>query len=65
MRTYIFTAHEREVIRAFLAGEIPSTGKAIGQIRWRMDSFEDLCGDVDLYRDLQIRLAKTNSAVST
>jgi len=65
MRTYIFTAREREVIRAFLDGRIPATGKEIGMIRLRMRTFGDLSGDVDLYRELQIRLAKTESAVST
>jgi hypothetical protein len=64
MRSYIFTAHERQVIRAFLDGKIPATDKQVGQIRWRMGLFKDLAGDVDLYLDLRRRLAESEAAVS-
>jgi hypothetical protein len=64
MRSYIFTARERQVIHAFLKGEIPETGKEIGMIRLRMRTFKDLARDVDLYLDLRRRLAKAEAAVS-
>ena len=65
MRTYIFTARERKVIRAFLDGEIPGTGKAIGMIRLRLKTFKDLAGDVELYLALRRRFAKPVRTVTT
>ena len=65
MRSYIFTAHEREVIRAFLDGRIRKTDKAVSQIRWRLDLFKELAGDVDLYLELRRQLAEPEAAVST
>jgi len=64
MRSYIFTAHEREVIQAFLKGEIPATGKAIGMIRLRMRLFKDLAGDVDFYLRLRGRFAESETTTS-
>jgi len=65
MRSYTFTALEREVIQAFLKGEIPATGKAIGMIRLRMKNFKALASDVDFYLELRSRFAKSQAAVST
>ena len=65
MRTYIFTVYEREVIRAFLDGRIPSTGKQIGMIRLRLRTFKALAGDVDFYLELRRRFAEAETAAST
>lgn len=62
MRSYIFTAREREVIQAFLKGKIPATGKAIGMIRLRVRTFSKLAGDVDLYLALKRRFAESKTA---
>jgi len=65
VRTYIFTARERTVIRAFLDGKILGTGKVIGMIRLRIRNFKDLAGDVELYSALRRKFAKPVRAVST
>ena len=64
MRSYIFTAHERETIRAFLDGRIRKNDKAVSQIRWRLDLFKELASDVDLYLLLEHRLAKPETTIS-
>jgi hypothetical protein len=65
MRSYIFTAREREVIQAFLEGRIPETGKDIGMIRLRIRTFRNLSSDINLYLKLRQRFAESKTTTST
>jgi len=60
MRSYIFTAREREIVRKFLKGEIPRNDPAVEQLRSRLKAFTDLVADVDLY----VRLKEAVTEVS-
>jgi hypothetical protein len=64
MRTYIFTAREREAIRLLLGGKISANDERIVQLRYRLKAFRDLASDVDLYLQLS-RVAKPVTTVST
>lgn len=64
MRTYIFTERERGIVTAFLSGE-KTGGMDIARIKYMVNTFKNLSGDIALYRRLRIQLAKTSSAVST
>lgn len=59
MRTYIFTAKERKVIRGFLVGKVVAKDHAVRVIASRVRVFKELAGDVDLYLELRSRLAKS------
>ena len=56
MRSYIFTAAEREVIRRFLEGKTASGNMRLIQIRHRMRAFGDLKNDVELYMLLKKKI---------
>jgi hypothetical protein len=58
MRSYIFTAKERKVVKGFLRGEVRASDDVMRQIAVRMRSFKDLPGDIDLYMLLRERLTK-------
>jgi len=60
MRSYIFTAKEREVINGFFEGRVKPGDDIMRQIVVRLRSFKDLAGDVKLY----IRLREAISATS-
>jgi hypothetical protein len=65
MRSYIFTDHERKLIRAFLDGKIAPFDLSLRHIRSRMKHFKALANDVNLYLLLEDRLAKSETAAST
>jgi hypothetical protein len=61
MRSYIFTPKEREVINGFFEGDIEIGDDIMRQIVYRMRTFENLAGDVQLY----LRLREAISTSST
>jgi len=61
MRSYIFTPLERERIRRFLEGKVDSRDMVIAKLRFRVKTFKDLAGDVELY----LRFREAVSAAST
>lgn len=61
MRSYIFTAREREVLARFLRGEAKASDDVIRQVIIRMRSFKDLARDVELYLELRRRVAEPES----
>jgi len=62
MRSYIFTAREREVIGRFLRGEAKASDDIIRQVIIRMRSFKNLARDVGLYLELRRRVAEPEAA---
>jgi len=61
MRSYIFTDHERTLIRRLLNGEIDVKDRAIHVLISRVKLFKRLSEDVELY----LRLREAISASST
>jgi len=61
MRSYIFTAKERETIAGFFSGEVRRGDDIMRQIVARLRSFQDLASDVELY----LRLREAVSAKTT
>jgi len=64
MRSYIFTAKERALIRRILNKQISLRNKTFRVIIFRIRHFKELAGDVELYVRLR-RLAESEGAVST
>ena len=64
MRSYIFTAKERALIRRILNKQISLRNKTFRVIIFRIRHFKELAGDVELYIRLR-RLAESEGAVST
>jgi len=60
MRTYIFTAKERQTIRSFLNGTGPRDDPILMTTLSRIRGFKDLASDVELY--LRLREAITTGA---
>lgn len=61
MRTYIFTAKEREVINGFLEGKVKIGEDIMRQVVHRLRTFDDLRRDVDLY----VRLREAITTITT
>jgi hypothetical protein len=61
MRSYIFTARERGIIRRFLDGMVERDDPLLMVILSRIKRFADLRNDVDLY----VRLRESVSTAST
>jgi len=59
MRSYVFTRKEREVISAYLRGEIRASDDIMRQVFIRMRSFRDLSSDADIYLILRGRVAES------
>jgi hypothetical protein len=64
MRSYIFTARERALIRRVLEKRISLKHRSLEVILSRLRHFKQLAGDVELYVRLR-RLAESEGAVST
>jgi hypothetical protein len=64
MRSYIFTAVERESVDLLLKGMIRSSDPKVAYILSRVRSFKDLARDVDLYLKVS-SFAEAEAAVST
>jgi len=64
MRSYIFTAKERVLIRRALKKQAARRNMALRVILFRVRHFKELAGDVELYIRLR-RLAESEGAVST
>jgi hypothetical protein len=62
LRSYIFTALEREVLRGWLGGNITLKDIRLQKVLSRVRLFESLAGDVDLYLELRHRLAEPEAA---
>jgi len=65
LRSYIFTASEREAIFGFLEGRVNTSNAVFRRLVIRMREFKRLSEDVDLYLRLKDALAKSKPAVST
>jgi len=64
MRSYIFTAKERALIRRALKKQAARRNTALRVILFRVRHFKELASDVELYIRLR-RLAESEGAVST
>jgi hypothetical protein len=64
MRSYVFTRKEREVISAYLRGEIRASDDIMRQVFVRMRSFKDLSSDVETYLILKGRVAESSPTAS-
>jgi len=65
MRSYIFTVKERDAINRFFEGKAKIGDDIMREIVWRLRSFKDLAGDVELYVRLTRSIAKPETAIST
>jgi hypothetical protein len=61
MRSYIFTALERQVLRGWLNGELTLKDVRLQKVLSRVRLFKVLAGDVDLYLKVRSRLAESES----
>jgi len=61
MRSYIFTALERQVLRGWLNGELTLKDVRLQKVLSRVRLFKVLAGDVDLYLKVRSRLAESVS----
>jgi hypothetical protein len=61
MRSYIFTALERQVLRGWLNGELTLKDVRLQKVLSRVRLFKVLAGDVDLYLKVRSRLAESKS----
>jgi hypothetical protein len=61
MRSYIFTALERRVLRGWLNGELTLKDVRLQKVLSRVRLFKVLAGDVDLYLKVRSRLAESES----
>jgi len=64
MRSYIFTARERALIKRVLEKRISLKHRSLEVILSRFRHFKELAGDVELYVRLR-RLAESEGAFST
>jgi len=64
MRSYVFTALERRILRGWLKGEVTLKDIRLQKVLSRVRLFKDLSGDVDLYLSVRRRLAESEATVT-
>jgi hypothetical protein len=64
MRSYIFTALERQILDDWFAGRISMRDTRLQKIVSRIRLFTNLASDVTLYSKAKNRLAKSKSTFS-
>jgi hypothetical protein len=62
MRTYIFTALERKILKGWLSGEVRLSDIRLRKILSRIRLFKELASDVELYLAVIRRLAEPKTA---
>jgi hypothetical protein len=62
MRTYIFTERERKLIERWSRGEITGSNRSWTQLVYRVRSATHLVSDINLFLELQRRLAEPETA---
>jgi hypothetical protein len=49
MKSYIFSEHERQLLKGFVRGEVSRSNPTIMQVKSRMKTFALLRQDIELY----------------
>jgi hypothetical protein len=64
MRSYMFTALERQILSGWLNGEVTLKDIRLQKVLSRVRLFKELAGDVNLYLQVRSRLAESKTAGS-
>jgi hypothetical protein len=65
MKSYLFSEHERRVLKRFLKGDTTANNPTVMQVKSRMKSWTQLRQDVDLYLELARKFAESKAAMYT